>query len=82
MRLIHISLSLSLSLSLIHFTICISFLSTPRTNTRSVLGQAVIFGIAQGSIFYMYAAGFSLGAFIVISDESKVYHATYDDIFR
>ena len=61
----------------------LSYLSLPpRANIRHVLGQAVIFGIAQGTIFYMYAAGFSLGAVLVVSDPSKPYHATYDELFR
>ena len=43
---------------------------------------AIVFAIAQGSIFFIYAGGFSMGAFIVQSDPSEVYYAEYDDIFR
>lgn len=49
---------------------------------RNVIGSAVIFGITQGLIFAIYAAGFRFGVFLVVSDPSKVYHASYEDIFR
>ena len=53
-----------------------------RNNIRSVFGQAFVFALSQASIFYLYAAGFSLGAFLIISDPSEPYHADYDDILR
>ena len=53
-----------------------------RANMKSVLGQSVVFALAQGSIFYLYAAGYYLGAFLVISDEDAPYNASYDAIFR
>ena len=49
---------------------------------KSVFTQATIFALAQSSIFYVYSAGFSVGAFQVISDSSSVYHADYEEIFR
>jgi ABC-type multidrug transport system fused ATPase/permease subunit len=53
-----------------------------KANVRSVFGQAFIFALAQASIFYLYSAGFSLGAFLIISDPSAPYHARYTDILR
>ena len=53
-----------------------------RSNIKSVFTQATIFALAQSSIFYVYSAGFSVGAFQVISDSSSVYHADYEEIFR
>ncbi len=49
---------------------------------KSVFVQGGVFAIAQASIFFIYAAGFSLGAFQVTRDPSSVLHATYDEIFR
>ena len=53
-----------------------------RANVKSSFMTAVVYAIAQGSIFFIYAAGFSMGAFIVQSDRSEVYYADYEDIFR
>ena len=53
-----------------------------RANVKSSFMTAVIFAIAQGSIFFIFAGGFSMGAFIVQSDPSEVYYADYDNIFR
>ena len=49
---------------------------------KSVLFQASVFGVAQASIFYIYSAGFSLGAYQVIQDPSSPIYASYDDVFR
>ena len=49
---------------------------------KGVFIQAFIYAVAQASIFYIYSAGFSFGAFLVISDPSKVYHISYESVFR
>ena len=66
---------------------CVSFFPVAvvfpvRANIKSVFGQSLVFALAQGSIFYIYAAGYYLGAFLVISDESEPYHTSYDEVFR
>ena len=48
-----------------------------RANLRSVLVQSVIIGIAQGTIFYLYAIGFRFGAFLV-----AYVKVSYNDIFQ
>ena len=48
-----------------------------RSNVKSVFVQAVVFAVAQSFIFYVYSAGYSFGAFLVIEER-----ATYDLIFR
>ena len=48
-----------------------------RANIRSVFGQAVILALSQSIIFYLFSAGYSFGAFLVIEGR-----ASYDDIFR
>ena len=53
-----------------------------RSNMKSVFVQGGVFAIAQASIFFIYSAGFYLGAFQVTRDPSSVLHATYDEIFR
>ena len=57
-------------------------MSFHRANVKSGLMTAVVFGVAQASIFFIYGAGYSMGAFIVRSDPSEVYYADYDNIFR
>ena len=53
------------------------FHSPYRNNIKSVFVQGVVLGIAQSTIFYLFAAGYSFGAFLVILNR-----ATYDQIFR
>ena len=53
------------------------FPSLYRNNIESVFVQAVVLGIAQSTIFYLFSAGYSFGAFLVVLDR-----ATYDQIFR
>ena len=62
--------------------VMLPLVSLLRANLKSVFGQAVVFAIAQAFIYYIYAAGYYLGAFLVISDSNEVYHATYDEVFR
>jgi len=44
---------------------------------KSTFGGAVVLSVAQSLIFFMFAAGYSFGAFLVIEER-----ATFDDIFR
>ena len=53
-----------------------------RSNMKGVFLQASVFAAAQASIFFIYAAGFRLGAFQVVSDPSSVFHVDYEDVFR
>ena len=53
-----------------------------RANMKGVFGQSVVFALTQSSIFYIFAALYYLGAFLVISDVNAPYHATYAEIFR
>ena len=39
--------------------------------------QAVVLSLSQSLVFYLYSAGFSFGAFLVVEDR-----AVYDDIFQ
>ena len=50
---------------------------TCRTNLKSVFVQAMVFSLAQSIIFYIYAGGYSFGAFLVVEGR-----ANYDQIFR
>ena len=49
---------------------------------KGVFSNALIYAISQGLVYYVYAAGFSLGAYLVISDPSTIYHASYQEVFR
>ena len=53
-----------------------------RANLKSVFGQAAVLALAQGAIFYIYSAGYYMGAFQVTRDPTVVYHASYDQVFR
>ena len=53
-----------------------------RANLKNVFGQSVVFAFAQALVYYFYAAAVYLGAFIIISDTSAPYHATYDEVVR
>ena len=49
---------------------------------KGVFFHALIYAISQGSGYYIYAAGFSLGAYLVISDPLTIYHASYQEVLR
>ena len=44
---------------------------------KSVFVQAIVLGVGQSLVFYLYAAGFYFGAFLVTEDRS-----TYDALFQ
>ena len=48
-----------------------------RTNIKSVFVQATVLAIGQSLIFYLYAAGYYFGAYLVVEER-----AVYDDVFR
>ena len=48
-----------------------------RDNIKSVFLQAVVLSLSQAMVFYLYAAGVSFGAFLVIDGR-----AVFDDIFQ
>ena len=48
-----------------------------RTNVKSVFVQATVLGIGQSLIFYLYAAGYYFGAYLVTENRT-----TYDAIFQ
>lgn len=48
-----------------------------RDNIKSVFVTAVVLSLAQSFVFYLFGAGFSFGAFLVL--EGRV---VYDDIFQ
>ena len=48
-----------------------------RDNIKSVFIQAVVLSLSQSLIFYLYAAGFSFGAFLVIQGRAQ-----YEDVFQ
>ena len=60
----------------------ILYSSINRSNMKGVFLNALIYAISQGLVYYVYAAGFSLGAYLVISDPSTIYHASYQEVFR
>ena len=49
----------------------------PRTNIKSVFVQAAVLAVGQSMIFYLYAAGYYFGAYLVVEER-----AVYDDVFR
>ena len=53
------------------------FLSPYRNNMKSVFIQGVVLGVAQSINYFLFSAGYSFGAFLVI-----VKRSTYDQIFR
>ncbi len=52
------------------------------SNMKSVMIQGTVFGVAQASIFFIYSAGFTLGAYQVVQDPSSPIYASYDAVFR
>ena len=48
-----------------------------RSNVRSVFLTATVFAVAQSLIFFLYAAGYVFGAYLVVEGRNS-----YDDIFR
>ena len=48
-----------------------------RSNVKSVFVQAAVLGVGQSLIFYLYAAGFYFGAFLVTENRT-----TYDALFQ
>ena len=48
-----------------------------RDSIKSVFLQALVLCLSQSLIFYLYSAGFSLGAFLVIQGRAQ-----YEDIFQ
>ena len=44
---------------------------------KSVFVQATVLAVGQSLVFYLYAAGYYFGAFLVVEER-----AVYDDIFR
>ena len=41
-----------------------------RTNVKSVFVQAVVLAVGQSLVFYLYAAGFFFGAFLVTENRT------------
>lgn len=48
-----------------------------RDSIKSVFVQAVVLCLSQSFVFYLYAAGFSFGAFLVVEGR-----AVYEDVFQ
>ena len=48
-----------------------------RSNIKSVFVQAMVLALGQSLIYFIYSAGYYLGAFLVVEGR-----ASYDDIFR
>ena len=48
-----------------------------RNGIKSVFSQALLLAVSQSIILFLFAAGYSLGAFLVVEGRN-----TYDDIFR
>ena len=48
-----------------------------RSNRRSVFLTAMVFAVAQSMIFFLYAAGYVFGAYLVVEGRNN-----YGEIFR
>ena len=48
-----------------------------RENMVNVISLSIVLGLAQGMIYYLFAAGIRLGSFLVVRN-----YIQYDDVFR
>ena len=54
-----------------------AFFLCVRSNMKGVFVTATVFAVAQSLIFFLYAAGYVFGAFLVVEGRNN-----YDEIFR
>ena len=52
-------------------------LHSSRSNVRGVLFQGLVLSVSNSLLFFLFAAGYRFGAFLVVEDR-----ASYDEVFR